>query len=465
MVNLSHTVSKRELDRYLEAFESFQKKARFRCPSWLDQTRRSAIQSFSSLGFPTTRDEHWKYTNVEPIAKAEFRFEFGRGEQLVTKQKIEAFGFGGQNWQRLVFVNGFYSSELSSASCSQNGLRLGNLEPLLASDSKLLEPYLARVAPYERHSFTALNTAFIQDGALVYLPEGKSLAEPIHLVFVSAPEAGNLISQPRILIVAGKGSRATVVESYVSGDDSSYFTNAVTEIIVGEGASIDHYKIQMESSKAFHVGTTQVRQERGSQFSSASIAFGARLSRHNLNVALNAENTQCFLNGLYVVAGEQHVDHQTLIDHPKPNGISRQLYKGIVAGKATAVFSGKIFVHPGAQKTDAEQTNKNLLLSKEATVDTKPQLEILADDVQCTHGAAVGQLDEGAIFYLKTRGIDRELAGKLLSYGFANEVIQKIKVEAIRAELSHVILNRLETIFNFPSSLASFTGQGGGDER
>lgn len=447
MVNVSTPASQRDLDRYLEAFEAFTKRTAFGGPSWLDQKRKDAIRSFSNLGFPTTREENWRYTNIDPLAKTQFGFNLGHAVQDVTQETIETFNFGQKNWRELVFINGVYSNKLSTAQASSNGVKLGNFAPLLTSDPTILEPHLARIAPCDRDSFTALNTAFIQDGALVYLPEGKSLAEPIHLIFISSSQGGTTISQPRILIIADKGSRATVIETYVALGDNSYFTNAVTEITVGEGASVDHYKLQMEGVKAFHIGTTQVRQGESSQFSSSSIAFGAKLARNNLSVILEAENAQCFLNGLYVITGEQHVDNHTLMDHPKPRGTSRQLYKGIVAGKGTAVFSGRIFVRPGAQKTNAEQTNKNLLLSEEATVDTKPQLEILADDVQCTHGAAVGQLDEDAIFYLKTRGIGRERAARLLSYGFANEVLDTIKVEPVQRKLSQLLLERLEDLF------------------
>ncbi|MBI4395192.1 MAG: Fe-S cluster assembly protein SufD, partial [Candidatus Omnitrophica bacterium] len=266
-------------------------------------------------------------------------------------------------------------------------------------------------------------------------------------------ERGPILSQPRVLIVAGKNSKATVIESYVSLAQTSYLTNAVTEIILEEGASVEHYKLQRESEEAFHIGTTYVRQNRDSQFTSFSIALGAKLSRNNLNVNLDQEGAGCMLNGLYVVSDDQHVDNTTLINHSRPHGTSSQLYKGLLSGKSTGVFSGKVFVHPDAQKTDAHQVNKNLLLSDQANVNTKPQLEILANDVQCTHGAAVGQLDEDAIFYFETRGIDREKARKLLSFGFANEVMQTIPLETIRTEVNHLIFQRLEDFSCVPEAL------------
>ncbi len=456
-MELQAALSKTKKEIYLSAFESFEQSANRKTPSWIHQTRRSAIARFSDLGFPTMREESWKYTNVSPIAETPFKSVFDSASQGLSLQKIEPFLFGQNNWQRLVFVNGIYSKEFSSVAVSKNGLKIGNLEPILTSDSKLIEPYLTRYASYDRSAFTALNTAFLRDGAFIYLPEGKVVEEPIHLLFISAPQGQSIVTYPRILIIAERNSKATIVESYVTlhppppkmvGDkeEGVYFTNAVTEIVLAEGAVVDHYKIQKESENAFHIGTTQVHQARDSKFSSSSISIGASLARNNLNVILDQEGAECELNGLYLTDGKQHVDNTTLIDHSKPCGKSRQIYKGIIGGKATAVFSGKIFVHKNSKRTDAEQTNKNLLLSEEATVDTKPQLEILNDDVKCTHGAAVGQLDEEAVFYLKTRGIDEEAARRLLSYGFANEVIERIKVEPLRAEMNRELLAKLEKL-------------------
>ena len=460
MTEIETAQSKTRKEVYLSAFESFEKSADQKTPAWIHHTRKSAIDRFSNLGFPTMRDESWKYTNVSPIAEVPFKPAFDFVLQNLSLQKIKPFLFGQDHWQRLVFVNGIYSKELSSVAVSKNGLKIRNLEPILTSDAKLIEPYLAHYASYDRSAFTALNTAFLQDGAFIYLPEGKVAEEPIHLLFVSFPQDQSIVTYPRTLIIAGKNSKATIIESYaslghaklrggsaaISGGDGTYFTNAVTEIVLAEGAIVDHYKIQKESEDAFHIGTTQVHQTRDSKFSSSSISMGASLARNNLNVALDAEGAECELNGLYLADGKQHIDNTTLIDHSKPRGKSRQIYKGIIGGKATAVFSGKIFVHKNSKRTDAEQTNKNLLLSEEATVDTKPQLEILNDDVRCTHGAAVGQLNEDAIFYLKTRGIDEEAARKLLSYGFANEVIESIKVEPLRAEMNRGLLLKLEKL-------------------
>ena len=435
---------KTQKDNYLSAFT---KGTDRKAPAWINQTRKSAINRFRELGFPTTREENWKYTNVGPIAETPFKFVSEFSPHGISIGQIKPFLFS-ENWPRLVFVNGVYSKELSSNPVSENGLKVVNLEPILNSDSKLIEPYFARYARYEQNGFTALNTAFFQDGAFIYLPEGKTVKKPIHLLFISSDQEDKVASYPRVLIVAGKNSKAAIIESYVSIGNVASFTNAVTELVIGEGASVDHYKIQNENQNAFHIGTTQVHQEQDSKFLSSSISTGARIARNNLSVGLEGEGAECHLRGLYFASGEQHVDNTTLIDHPKPHGTSRQLYKGIVGGKATAVFSGKIFVHKNAVRTDAEQTNKNLLLSEKATADTKPQLEILNDDVKCTHGAAVGQLDEEAVFYLKTRGIGEERARKLLSYGFANEVVEQMGVEGVRSELSRQLVGQLERLSN-----------------
>jgi Fe-S cluster assembly protein SufD len=341
-------------------------------------------------------------------------------------------------------VNGFYSQKLSDVSRLPAGVKVGSLREAIAHEGKLLETYLGQSAGLEKNPFALLNTAFVQDGAFIYLGEGKAVPEPIHLVFISVAREGAILAQPRNLIVAGKGSRATVIETYAGLRAETYFTNVVTEMVLEEGASLDHNKFLRESTTAFHVGTTHVSQKSKSFLSSASVSWSGRIVRNNLQVILGAEETECLLNGLYVVSTDQHVDNSILIDHAKPRGTSNELYKGILNGKGTAVFNGKIIVREDAQKTDAHQVNKNLLLSEEATVDTKPHLEIFADDVKCTHGAAVGELDEEAIFYLKTRGITDTLARNILTYGFASDVIGRIKVSSIREELNRLLAERLQ---------------------
>jgi Fe-S cluster assembly protein SufD len=306
---------------------------------------------------------------------------------------------------------------------------------------------LARYADYNEDGFSALNTALFTSGAFLLIPRGQKVETPIHLLFLSQASATPLASFPRVLIVCEENSSATVIESYVSVGRGEYFNDAVNEIIVGPGAALRHYKLQREGADAFHIATTQVELGAQSSFDTTAITLGAQLSRDSIGVRMDQEGAECWVDGLYMIDDGQHTDTHSMIDHRQPHCTSHQLYKGILDGKSRAVFNGKVFVRPGAQQTDAMQTNKNMLLSNEARVDTKPQLEIFADDVKCAHGAAIGQLDEEELFYLQTRGMHRDVARNLLTYGFAEEVIEKIKVDSLRARLDGEILNRLHTSF------------------
>jgi Fe-S cluster assembly protein SufD len=433
-----------EKETYLATYEAFEKRGSSGEPAWLRSLRRKAISKFAEFGFPTGKDEEWKYTRVEPIVKTPYQFVLEASSNGVTSAEIESVSFGALKGPRLVFVNGFYSPKLSDVSRLPPGVKVGSLREAFSKEGKLLESYLGRSVELEKNAFALLNTAFVQDGAFLYFGEGKQVSEPIHLVFISLAGERAVLAQPRNLIVAGKGSQATVIETYAGIRAGSYFTNAVTEIVLEEEAHLDHNKFLRESPAGFHVGSTHVSQKSKSFLSSASVSWSGRIVRNSLRVILGAEETECLLNGLYVVSSGQHVDNSILIDHAKPHGTSNELYKGILNGKGTAVFNGKIIVREDAQKTDAHQVNKNLLLSEEATVDTKPHLEIFADDVKCTHGAAVGELDEEAIFYLKTRGITDTLARNILTYGFASDVIGRIKVSSIREELNRLLAERLQ---------------------
>ncbi|MEK7754620.1 MAG: Fe-S cluster assembly protein SufD, partial [Acidobacteriota bacterium] len=308
------------------------------------------------------------------------------------------------------------------------------------------EAHLARYASYQDRAFVALNTANFGDGACIEIPKGTVVEEPIHLVFLATGGEAPVISHPRSLIVIGPASQATVVESYL-GYGARYFTNAVTEIVAGDHSVLDHYKLQEEDERSFHVATLQAQIGRDANFSTHSISVGGGLVRYDINAVL-AEGTEATVNGLYLVSGSQHVDNHTAIDHAMPHGTSHELYKGILGGTSAAVFSGKIIVRPGAQKTDAKQTNKNLVLSEDATINTKPELQIHADDVRCTHGATIGQLDEDAIFYLRSRGIAREQARDLLIYAFARDIIDRVKVEPLRARLERILVEKLHAARN-----------------
>jgi Fe-S cluster assembly protein SufD len=424
---------------HLANFDRFEKRTAGRRHPWLREIRQDAIERFRELGFPTPRHEEWRFTSVAPIANTPFRLADEDGRSGLTAEQLEPLAFRMGECARVVFVNGRYAPDLSSQRLP-DGLVVGSLAEVLEAHPEWVKPHLARHALYDNHTFTALNTAFIRDGAFVSVAEGKVIEQPIHLLFVSPPRGEATVSHPRNLILAGADSHALVVESFLGLAEETYFTNTVTEMVVGDRAVIDHYKLQRESAQAFHVATLQVRQAQGSRFASHFISLGGSLVRNEINAVLDAEGCECTLNGLYMADGRQHVDNHTLIDHAKPRCASHELYKGILDGRAHGVFNGKIFVRQDAQKTDAKQTNQTLLLSDDATINTKPQLEIYADDVKCTHGATVGQLDEEALFYLRSRGIDLEAARSLLTFAFANDITGRIRIEPLRTRLEEVLL-------------------------
>ena len=401
----------------------------------IEPIRQDAARRFAELGFPTTRDEDWRFTNVSTIARTQFSAapsDLSAWGERQLEQRLAPYEGG----LRLVFINGRYLPELSSPKLPR-GIRA---TPLREANGAV-EAHLARYAAYQDRAFVALNTANFEDGACIEIPKGTVVEDPIHLVFLATGGDVPVISHPRSLIVVGPGSQATVVESYL-GHGTKYFTNAVTEIVAGERSVVDHYKLQEEDERSFHVATLQVQLDRDANFSTHSISLGGVLVRNDINAVL-AEGTEATVNGLYLPSGSQHVDNHTMIDHARPHGTSHELYKGILGGASAAVFNGKIIVRPGAQKTDAKQTNKNLVLSEDATINTKPELQIHADDVRCTHGATIGQLDQEAIFYLQSRGIGKEQARDLLTYAFARDIIDRVKVEPLRARLEKIVLERL----------------------
>jgi Fe-S cluster assembly protein SufD len=435
----------KEKDSIFSAYKLLAQTREGRDPAWLQNLREKAGAVFESLDFPTTRDEEWKYTNVAPILKVPYRELFDpemNGLNRLTARDVEPFMFAESSDSRLVFVNGAFSRELSSLAALSKGCVAANLSEIPSEHANVTRDHMAAYADYRDATFTALNTASVGDGAFVYIPGGKAVDAPIHLLFISTAEEP-VASHPRVLIVAGAGAVATVIESYVSLGEGVYFTNAVTEVVLKEDAVITHYRFQQESKRAFHIATTRVHQERASNYASYAVSLGARVARHDLSVALTGENIETTIDGLYVVTGEQHTDNHTSIDHQKPHSVSNQLYKGILDGRSRAVFNGKVFVREGALLTDARQLNKNLLLSSDAHVDTKPQLEIFADDVKCAHGATVGQLEDEELFYLSARGITPERARALLTYGFAEDVISRIKLKSAREHLDRVILDKL----------------------
>ncbi len=433
------------IEPYLESFEAFSANGGASAPSSVRSLRLSAITRFETLGFPTTRNEDWHFTSVAPIAEGRFSPLVHPANRVAPAQLVP-FRFGATDWTTLVFANGRFDAALSDVGSLPAGVRVLPLARAYIELPQLVERHLGNIATFDAHTFTALNTAFISDGAVVHIASGVELARPIHLIFASDDAAKDGIAQPRNLIVLDANAKATVIESFVGLDDGRYFTNAVTEVSLGDGATLTHLKLQRESLRAYHVGTLDVRQGRDSHLFSFSFASGASLSRTNIYTELRGAGGGATLNGLYLGGEQQHIDHQTRIEHVEPNCYSRELYKGILDGASHGVFNGKVYVHPEAQKTDGKQTNNTLLLSEKAQIDTKPQLEIFADDVKCTHGATVGRLDDTSLFYMKSRGINARSARELLTYAFAADVLETIELAEVREGLEAVTLRRYASV-------------------
>jgi Fe-S cluster assembly protein SufD len=429
---------------YLKELESFAGAATAEGPEWLEPVRRAARDRFARTGFPSAREEEWRFTPVTPIVQTSWRSADG-GAEDVTREQVAPFVFGHAEWCTLVFVNGEYMPGLSSAGSLPPGVVATTLSEALTSRGDLVRRHLGRYAMVEENPFTALNTAFFRDGGFVYVPAGLDLPLPVNLVFVTTSDAAGTVIHPRNLILVERNARASVVESYVTlAPGARYWTNPVTEVWTGANSWVEHTRIQRESEAAYHLATTQAEVSRDSHYRSFSLAMGAALARHNLNARLADQYAEALLYGLYITHGEQLVDNHTVLYHDHPNGHSWEVYKGILDGRSRAVFNGKVMVKPEAQKTDAKQTNRNLVLSDFAKVNTKPQLEIFADDVKCTHGATIGQLDEIALFYAQSRGLPADEARRLLTYAFAAEVIEEVALQPVRAELNRLLLERLD---------------------
>jgi Fe-S cluster assembly protein SufD len=441
-------------ERVLSAFRALEDHTRAGTPAWLERARRAAIERFAATGFPTTRDEDWRYTNVAAIEATPLQLA-PDGVPGVADDVVSALSTDLPSWRRLVFVNGRHVPGRSGIRPISGGGRLLSLTEAILTDADLVQSQLTELpGPSDgrdgasppacaRGGFDALNAAFWQDGVLLHVPAGMVVDEPLELLFVTTTGETAVASHPLNLIILERGSQATVVERYVTVGDAASLTNVTTTARIGAGATLQHHRIQQESGRAYHVGRIRVRQERDSTFSMSTITFGGRLTRNDVQARLDDAGAVCALNGLFVVGGRQHVDTHTVIDHASPHGQSRQLYKGVLDGNARGVFDGRVIVRPGAQKTDAHQTTKNLLLSDGVEVDSKPQLEIFADDVKCSHGAADGQLAGDAIFYLRSRGLSEGAARALLTYGFASEVLGRIPVAALRTRLECLLAARL----------------------
>jgi Fe-S cluster assembly protein SufD len=408
-------------------------------PRWLDDLRSRGAARFAALGIPTVRDEEWRFTNVAPIGAVDFQ---PAGQISGTADRLHGFAYTDAPL-RLVVVNGRFDTTLSRVKGLPAGVHCGSLAGALKDYADVVQRYFGQLADLTTRSFTALNTAFVQDGAFIHVPEGVTLETPVHVIFVTGGEGAHVMAHPRTLVVAGAGSQVTVIESYIGAQGETYFSNAVSEVFVGENAGVDHYRIQQESLEAFHVGVLHTHTSRSARFSSHSFSLGGKLVRNDASAILDGEGGDCTLNGLYLADRERLIDNHTTIDHAKAHCGSHEVYKGILGGSARAVFNGKIIVRQDAQKTDAKQTNRALLLTDGATINTKPQLEIFADDVKCTHGAAIGQLDEDAIFYLRARGLTFAEARDMLIHAFAGQVLDGVAVEPLRTALEAELFAQL----------------------
>lgn len=425
---------------YLNEFKKFENSLNGESALQIHGVRKEAISNFSKLDFPNTKDEEWKYTNITSLLKYNFKPASIKVE--VSVEQVNKFLFDKLEHSLLVFINGQFEEKLSKIKNLPEGVIAGSIAKAIKQKSPIVEKHFGKYSDFKNQIFTALSTAYTKDGAFVFIPEGKIVEGPVHILFLASSGDENILSQPRNLFVAGKNSQVTIIEHFSSLDQSIYFTNSVTEIVAEENAIVNHIKLQEESKKAFHIGRMEVEQERASNFTSYAISLGGNISRNDFNCKFNDEGGECTLNGLFLLDGTQLFDVHTLIDHAKPHCNSHEHYKGILDEKSRGVFNGKVMVRKDAQKTNAFQENNNIILSNDALVNTKPQLEIFADDVKCSHGATIGQLDDDSMFYLKSRGIGEETAKTILIHAFASDVVQTIKIKAVKDYIEEILTQR-----------------------
>jgi Fe-S cluster assembly protein SufD len=444
-----------QLANYLAAFKAFSSEASGRTLPWLQRLRENAFARFCETGFPTTRMEDWRFTNVSAIARTEFELARNGSNRQSSKAMKDAVC-------QLVFVNGRFAPEFSSLERLPDGLVVTSLARQIAEAPETVEPHLGRYLNIERDAFCALNSAFLDDGAYIHIRRGTIVKAPVYLQFVSVTNGRAMMSHPRNLIVAEDGSQLTVVEDHVSfAADTPVLSNAATELVAADDAIVSHYRIERESPEAFHVSTLRIQQGRNANVALHSLLIGGGLVRNNVHPVLAGEGGECLINGLFIGARSQHLDNYMLVEHASPHCGSRQFYNGILNDQAHGVFHGRIVVHKDAQKTDAKQTNRNMLLSDDAQIDTKPQLEIFADDVKCTHGATIGQIEDQALFYLRTRGMAEAAARQLLLLAFAGECTDRMKEDAVRGfvqglvenHVSHMAHRKVEATSREPRSL------------
>lgn len=431
------------IDQFLDEYEKFENAQEGSTPKWLKALRNSGIAHFAELGFPTIKNEEWRNTNVAPIADLPFNPQILKTQSQLRIEDFAHYSQAGIGAHEFVFVDGHYSPRLSKPGKLPDGVLICSFAEAIKEHSSLIEKYVGKSVASSDNGFIALNTAFIQDGIVIHIPPHLRVENPIHILFITAGETGAAI-QPRNLFVAESGSDATVLESHICcGCDKPTLKNCVTEIFVESNARLEHIKIQDECKESYHIATIQAELAPDSRFINHSTALGAQLSRHNIHLHLNGKNIDALLFGLYALEENQHCDHHTLVDHRKPHCDSHEYYHGILGDQSRGVFNGKIFVHQEAQKTDAKQTNRAILLSREATLNAKPQLEIFADDVKCTHGATVGEMNEAAIHYLRCRGISEQKARIMLIQAFAMEIIDHIEDETLRTHVGRLVEGKL----------------------
>lgn len=442
---MSSTESQNSKDWYVSNFKSFEEKLNGQSKSFLYTIRKDALVQLAELDFPTNKNEEWKYTNISPILKNNFIPAVNALSPSLSKKEVQNFFFSGFDYHLLVFVNGIFSEDLSEIGELPKGVVLGSLKKITRENPELIEGYINKLSKID-NAFNALNTAYASDGLVVIVPDGKIIEKPIQVLFLNSSDKEIVLSMPRNLIVAGKNSQVNVIANYRAYGDRVYFSNIITEVFVDEYALVDLCKVQNESLDSYHIEKIQAHQKKNSVFNHYNVNFGGAIVRNDINSILDAENIETHYYGLYMANEKQHMDNHTFIDHAKPNCMSNEVYKGILDDNSRGVFNGKIIVRQNAQKTNAYQQNKTILLSKGATIDTKPQLEIFADDVKCSHGATVGHLDETSEFYIRSRGIPQELAKSMLIRAFANDVIETIKIEPLKEQINHMIFQHLHRV-------------------
>jgi Fe-S cluster assembly protein SufD len=428
---------------YRAQHEAFEKGLNGDAGGVAQELRRKGIERFTAVGFPTTRDEEWRFTSTASLARVNFTAADRSGTQLVTREDVAPYTLADNTIRRAVLINGQFAPHLSSLDGLPAGVTVSSLSEALRKRNSVAVEHIGRLAAIEENAFAALQSAFLLDGLFIHVADGTVVETPVHILFLATKEASPQAIHPRLLVVMGDRAQLSLAETYGGLQNARYFTNVVSEMTVGEESTLHHDLVQVENPEAFHVGTRYITQGRASAVVSNALTLGGGWVRNTVQSKFSGEGGECTLNGLSLASGEQLVDNHTVIDHAVPRCASHELYKSILDGKARGVFNGKIFVRHDAQKTDARQTNKTLLLSDDATIDTKPQLEIFADDVKCTHGATVGQLDEDQVFYLRARGIDLQAARDILTFAFAGDVVNRIHIPALRATLDSLLHARL----------------------